>query len=483
MKWRVIVGGVALTVTLASTSTAGDAAPSPSPLDSVRVESERKVGFRRAVFSENLDADRDGCSTVQEVLIRDSRVAPTIGRRCRVSAGSWLSPYDGVIATRVSAVRVTPLVSLREAWESGAHSWAATRRVDFANNLTELTAHSVVTSRVAAQKGDRDPSNWLPPLVSYRCTYVANWVNLKLAWGLSMDQSEFGRVRNVLASCGPGSITSPTTSSNSPSTTTPGTSNASSAAVLLASIIVAPEAPAGYSRTLFPHWKDLDGDGCDTREEVLIRDSITPAQVDPFGCQVRAGDWFSPYDGGSWSDRGDVDIDHVVALKEAWDSGAHAWSTEQRTQYANDLSDPRTLIAVTDSVNQSKSDKDPAQWMPPLASYHCTYLASWVAVKARWGLSMDATERSAVASGLAKCPATPVGTLPVVSPTVSSTVTTVSATSPSATTQTTAPSGLVSGFVTPGAFCTPQGALGASSKGVIYTCKTSETDTRARWRR
>jgi hypothetical protein len=481
MNWRVIVGGVALTVTLVATSTAADAAAATpsSSLDDMKVENERKVGFRRALFSENLDADRDGCRTAEEVLIRDSTVAPTIGRRCRVRDGSWLSPYDGITATRASAVRVTPLVSLREAWESGAHSWSAARRADFANNVADLTAYSVVTSRVAAQKGDRDPSNWLPPLVSYQCTYVANWLNLKLAWGLSMDQSEFGRVRNVLASCGSGSNTSTTPTTASTATSPDSPAGASSAIELLSSIRVTPESPAGYSRSLFPHWKDLDGDGCDTREEVLIRDSITPAQVDPFGCQVRAGDWYSPYDGASWSDRGRVDIDHVVALKEAWDSGAHAWSTERRTQYANDLSDRRTLIAVTDSVNQSKSDKDPAQWMPPLASYHCTYLTSWVAVKARWGLSMDSSERNAVAAGLAKCPTTPVGGLP----TMSTTVTNVSSTAPSATTQTTAPSGLVSGFVTPGAFCTPQGALGASSKGVIYTCKTSETDTRARWRR
>ena len=442
---------------------------SPAPLDSVTVENERPAGFRRALFTENLDTDRDGCRTAEEVLIRDSDVAPTIGRRCRVTAGSWVSPYDGATSTRPSAVRVTPLVSLREAWESGAHSWTASRRAEFANNIADSTAYAVVTRRVALQKGERDPSNWLPPLASYHCTYVTNWLNLKSAWGLSMDQSEFARVRNVLASCGAaGSVPAPS------ATSTP--TSGVSASTLLSGIIVQPEVTAGYSRDLFPHWKDLDGNGCDTREEVLIRDSITPAQVDPFGCQVRAGDWYSPYDGASWSDRGDVDIDHVVALKEAWDSGAHAWTTERRTQYANDLSDPRTLIAVTDSVNQSKSDKDPAQWMPPLASYHCTYLSSWVAVKARWGLAMDSVERNAVAAGLAKCPSageSTVPTLPAVTQTTTATQTTVTA----------SPSGLVSGFVTPGAFCTPQGALGASSKGVIYTCKTSATDTRARWRR
>ena len=143
---------------------------------------------------------------------------------------------------------------------------------------------------------------------------------------------------------------------------------------VLASIKVENEYKTGYKRSLFVHWSDLDGNGCDTREEVLKRDSISKPQVDPYRCFVVAGDWFSKYDGKNLSDRSDVDIDHVVALKEAWDSGAWAWSMSQRQAFANDLTDRRTLIAVTDRVNASKSDKDPSNWMPPLRSYWCAYL-------------------------------------------------------------------------------------------------------------
>jgi hypothetical protein len=488
VKWRIVAGGVALIATVvavvpdsttATSSLTGRSAGSSADildemdeiLDTMKVSSEQKGGFSRALFSENLDTDRDGCRTSEEVLIRDSTVAPTLAARCRLRAGSWTSVYDGRTWTRPSAVRVDRLVSLREAWESGAHAWTSTRRAAFANNLLDTTAMVPTTGRVAVSKGDKDPSNWLPPLASYHCAYVRNWVALKAAWSLSMDQSEYARVRTVLTSC-----SAPATTPGSvPTTVVSTTSTLAGATVqnLLASIVVQGEFTTGYARTLFPHWKDMDGNGCDTREEVLIRDSITPAQVDPFGCQVRAGDWRSPYDGATWTDRGDVDIDHVVALKEAWDSGAHAWSLERRTQYANDLSDPRTLLAVTDSVNQSKSDKDPAQWMPPLASYHCTYLQYWVSVKARWDLSMDTAEYAAVSSGLSRCTSSGGSTsLPVSTP----------ATSPASSPVTSSPSGLVEGFVSPGAFCTPQGARGVSSKGVIYTCKTSATDSRARWR-
>ncbi|MCA1844109.1 MAG: HNH endonuclease family protein [Actinobacteria bacterium] len=104
---------------------------------------------------------------------------------------------------------------------------------------------------------------------------------------------------------------------------------------------VAPEGPrAGYSRAAFPHWVDADGDGCNTREEVLIAESTTPAQVDQPGCRVVAGDWVSPYDGVTVTSPAELEIDHVVALAEAWDSGAAGWTTERRQAFANDRTKP-----------------------------------------------------------------------------------------------------------------------------------------------
>jgi hypothetical protein len=104
---------------------------------------------------------------------------------------------------------------------------------------------------------------------------------------------------------------------------------------LLQNIRVENERGAGYVRALFEHWRDIDGDGCDAREQVLKRDSVTLPQVDPYKCKVIAGDWVSPYDGARWSDPTDIDIDHVVALKEAWDwrmgmVGCHAKGVCQR---------------------------------------------------------------------------------------------------------------------------------------------------------
>ena len=285
-----------------------------------------------------------------------------------------------------------------------------------------------------------------------------------------------------------------------------------SALAVLQTIRVENERPNGYQRSLFEHWRDIDGDGCDSRDQVLKRDSITRAQVDPISCDVIAGDWVSPYDGARFSDPSDIDIDHVVALKEAWDSGAWAWSSATRKAYANDTSDRRTLAAVTDRVNQQKSDKDPSNWLPPLKSYICTYIGNWIAVKARWELSMDKSEWGRIknlltssCSGLtiaASSEAPLMGVMVPVSPTTPATTApaakTPTATSPassqtttakapsSETTPATTPSGVAT--VYPGAWCKPEGATGVAASGKSYVCAktnaagTPYSDGRARWR-
>ena len=171
-----------------------------------------------------------------------------------------------------------------------------------------------------------------------------------------------------------------------------GSTGVTTALAVLASISVQNERPNGYSRSLFKHWVDADGDSCDTREEVLIAESTSRAQVDAYGCKVIEGDWLSPYDNVAHTNPSELDIDHMVPLKEAWDSGAWAWSAMKRQLFANDLTDARSLIAVTAGQNRSKSDRDPSNWLPPQTQYRCTYLAEWVAIKSHWKLSMDQSE-------------------------------------------------------------------------------------------
>jgi hypothetical protein len=171
----------------------------------------------------------------------------------------------------------------------------------------------------------------------------------------------------------------------------------------VAGLPVATEVRTGYSRDLFPHWIDADGDGCNTRNEILLAEAVSAPTVSGT-CTLSGGRWYSYYDNAYWTLTSDLDIDHMVPLAEAWDSGARNWTTSRRRAYANDLGDHRALAAVTDNVNQAKGDRDPATWMPPYASARCRYINEWVAVKIRWRLTVDSVEKSALTSWANNCP-------------------------------------------------------------------------------
>lgn len=163
---------------------------------------------------------------------------------------------------------------------------------------------------------------------------------------------------------------------------------------LLRTLTVAPESGTGYDRELFPHW-DYLGDDCDVRDAVLIAEARR-GPVTGDACPVGAGRWFSAFDGVTVRDPSELDVDHLVPLAEAWGSGARTWSTSVREEYANDLGYAKSLIAVTASSNRSKGDQDPAEWLPPRTAYRCTYVASWIGVKYRWRLTIDAREEAAL---------------------------------------------------------------------------------------
>ena len=111
---------------------------------------------------------------------------------------------------------------------------------------------------------------------------------------------------------------------------------------------------------------------------------------------MTSGAWYSVYDAVWLDNASQLDVDHVVALKEAWDSGANDWDTPRREAFANDLDDPHALIAVSSSSNQSKGAADPSNWLPDNPDDQCRYIVAWVIVKARWELSMDQSEHGRI---------------------------------------------------------------------------------------
>lgn len=166
---------------------------------------------------------------------------------------------------------------------------------------------------------------------------------------------------------------------------------------------VAEEQDEGYDRDLFPHWRDADGNGCSARDDVLVSQDRSGALTEADCDGAMTGEWVSMYDGETVTASGDIDIDHFVPLKEAWGSGAHAWTTEDRQSYANWHENEWHLIAVTASSNRSKSDKDPADWMPSDESVWCAYVWAWTEVKTEWNLSVDEAEQSALLEYAGQC--------------------------------------------------------------------------------
>ncbi|MGY1848430.1 GmrSD restriction endonuclease domain-containing protein [Blastococcus sp. SYSU DS1021] len=168
----------------------------------------------------------------------------------------------------------------------------------------------------------------------------------------------------------------------------------------------------GYDRDQFgAGWVDTDRNGCDTRNDVLARDltgeTFQPGTRD---CVVATGTLADPYSGETipflrgQDTSADVQIDHVVALSDAWQKGAQGWDEPRRVRFAND---PLNLLAVDGPLNMQKGDGDAATWLPPDRGYRCAYVARQIAVKAAHGLWVTPAEHDAMAGVLAGCPDEP----------------------------------------------------------------------------
>lgn len=142
-------------------------------------------------------------------------------------------------------------------------------------------------------------------------------------------------------------------------------------------------------------WIDADGDCLNTRHEVLQQESLMPAIIED--CKVIFGLWYDPYTAKTFNDPSELDVDHMVPLKEAHISGAYAWTDEQRRAFANDLDNPGHLIAVQARANRVKGAKDPSEWLPPNEAFHCAYVKTWIGIKLKWNLSVDEEEHRTVA--------------------------------------------------------------------------------------
>ena len=163
-----------------------------------------------------------------------------------------------------------------------------------------------------------------------------------------------------------------------------------------------------YNRKEWKHWNDEDRDCQNTRHEVLIMESLSPVKFKTDrGCQVLEGRWIDSYTGKTIHKSGDLDVDHMIPLKNAHDSGGWDWSDAIKKAFANDLEDADHLIAVSSSANRQKGAKSPDQWKPSNRGYWCEYARDWIRIKANWELTVTGDEWDALKDMLATCGTNP----------------------------------------------------------------------------
>ena len=193
------------------------------------------------------------------------------------------------------------------------------------------------------------------------------------------------------------------TPTQEPTTSAP-TLAATPATTLSITVAQVPTDIPEYDRSQWKHWSDKDGDCQDARQEVLIAESLVEVTFETDKeCRVAVGRWYGAFTSVYVEAPGDLDIDHLVPLKNAHDSGGWAWSAARKQAYANYLGDPDHLIAVTKGANRSKGAKGPEDWRPPEEGYWCQYATDWTEVKLEWGLTMTQTETEAVIDMLDTC--------------------------------------------------------------------------------
>jgi hypothetical protein len=384
------------------------------------VAPDSQVTYSRALFKHWIDEDRDGCDTRAEVLIEEATVKPKVGKKCALTGGSWLSPYDNKVQSKSGSLDIDHLVPLAEAWRSGAWKWTEAQRKAFANDLNNKEALVAVTLSLNRSKGDKDVSGWLPPV--NKCTYVRDWIAVKLTYSLNVDSAEGAKLEQLISSCGITGVTIQASSVGSPSSTPTPTPTAAASAT--------PTQAATKFKMPF-----ILGDG---------KLGITKSKWKTYGFVNPPIIVQQPSSLKDYSCKPITDDDWIFDVSPKWDS----------------LVDINTQVTITTSCSV---DFQSARSPSPTPSSTPSSIATPIPTPAPTPtVSIVPTPTPTVSIVRTPTPTVSIVPTPTPTPTPTSTLRTIS----------------------PGAFCSQSesGQQGQNSKGVIYTCKVSDTENRLRWR-
>ncbi|WP_327180370.1 HNH endonuclease family protein (plasmid) [Streptomyces sp. NBC_01335] len=169
----------------------------------IPVADEQRAGYKRELYkhwNRGLDP-ADGCDTRREVILSEAVEAPTVAAGCKLSGGSWSSPYDGITVTDAGGLDVDHMVPLAEVHDSGGYAWTPARREAYANDQGSTVTLIAVTAKSNRSKADKDPAQWLPPADGYRCQYAADWTATKLRWQLTANDAEQTALLGLAGEC------------------------------------------------------------------------------------------------------------------------------------------------------------------------------------------------------------------------------------------------------------------------------------------
>jgi len=210
-------------------------------------------------------------------------------------------------------------------------------------------------------------------------------------WNCDQPKIDDGTTPTDSSRKDPGSVTDPTNNQVQP---------ISELEKKLSAIQIAPKQKVDYNRADWKHWSDLDGNKCDTREDVLIQQGKDVKTSPTDNCRPISGKWISVYDGKEFTNPSSLDIDHVIPLGYAATHGGQNWDAAKKEAFANDRSH---LLAVSATENRKKSDKGPGDYMPPKVSYYCSYGQIWVNTISKYGLTIDQKDADALKKALGTC--------------------------------------------------------------------------------
>lgn len=323
--------------------------------------------------------EQEGCNNIRDQFLQQNAIKPTPGDTtipplvmgCNVISGRWKDSFTDETIDKASDIIVAPVIPL-EFLKPYTKLMSFQRLFSFAHDQSLFVILKKGGQGEKMFLANKKTLTSLPTRPNARCEVIGQWMDAKARWNLPMSTEEKNSLVKDVALCQSGEE---------------------------------------YNRTeTFGTWLTLAGKACNTRVEILKRDSkiaTTPEAGDDRPCTPRlVGQWLDPYTGQTFTDAHDMDIDHVVPLKHAFISGAWKWAPYKKRDYANDMSNAEHLIAVDSSANRSKGDAPPQLWMPPNLKFHCTYLTRWLSIKFRWGLTIDQNEKTFLTTQLKNCPGT-----------------------------------------------------------------------------